>query len=93
MKRNTDVGDVNPFGGSPVAVAAGTAVLDVIAEESLMENAKRQGAYLMRHLRDIQSRFEEVSDVRGAGLFLGVDLCDPARDGAPDAQRTTALIN
>lgn len=90
---NADVGYFNTFGGSPVAVAAGTAVLDVIAEENLMANAQHQGEYFMRHLKDIQSRFDEVSDVRGAGLFLGLDLCDPLRDGAPDAQRTTALIN
>jgi len=90
---NADMGYFNTFGGSPVAVAAGTAVLDVIAEEDLMANATRQGEYFKRQLQDIQARFEEVSDVRGAGLFLGLDLCDPTRDGAPDAQRTTALIN
>ncbi|MGS0467944.1 aminotransferase class III-fold pyridoxal phosphate-dependent enzyme [Cobetia marina] len=62
-------------------------------QEDLIANAERQGEYFKRQLQDIQARFEEVSDVRGAGLFLGLDICDPTRDGAPDAQRTTALIN
>lgn len=90
---NEDVGYFNTFGGSTVAVAAGMAVLDVLAEEALIANARQQGDYLKQQLEGLQSTFEEVAAVRGAGLFIGLDLCNPARDGAPDAARTTAVIN
>ncbi|SEA98750.1 aspartate aminotransferase family protein [Marinobacterium iners] len=90
---NEDVGYFNTFGGSTVAVAAGMAVLDVLAEEALIANARQQGDYLKQQLEVLQSTFEEVAAVRGAGLFIGLDLCNPARDGAPDAARTTAVIN
>lgn len=90
---NEDVGYFNTFGGSTVAVAAGMAVLDVLAEEALIANARQQGDYLKQQLEGLQSTFDEVAAVRGAGLFIGLDLCNPARDGAPDAARTTAVIN
>jgi 4-aminobutyrate aminotransferase-like enzyme len=90
---NEDVGYFNTFGGSTVAVAAGMAVLDVLEEEALIANARQQGDYLKQQLEGLQSAFEEVAAVRGAGLFIGLDLCNPARDGAPDAARTTAVIN
>jgi len=57
------------YGGNPVACAAGLAVLDVLEEERLPENAARVGAYLMKELRKLG-----VKDVRGQGLFLGVEL-------------------
>jgi len=59
------------YGGNPVACAAGLAVLDVLQEERLAENALRVGAYLMDQLRKL-----DVPDVRGRGLFLGVELAD-----------------
>jgi 4-aminobutyrate aminotransferase-like enzyme/Ser/Thr protein kinase RdoA (MazF antagonist) len=57
------------YGGNPVACAAGLAVLDVLREERLPENAASVGAYLMDLLREL-----DVVDVRGRGLFLGVEL-------------------
>jgi 4-aminobutyrate aminotransferase-like enzyme len=62
------------FGGSPVACAAGLAVLDVLEEERLQENARRVGGRLLRGLRELQSRHAVIGDVRGAGLYLGVEL-------------------
>ena len=62
------------FGGNPVACAAGLAVLDVLEHEQLQENARRVGATLAGGLRELQSRHALVGDVRGAGLFLGVEL-------------------
>jgi len=90
---NEHVGYFNTFGGSPVAVAAGMAVLDVLAEEDLITNARRQGDYLKRELEGLASRFAELGAVRGAGLFIGLDLCDPQQDGAADGNRVTAVIN
>ncbi|HTB15782.1 MAG TPA: aminotransferase class III-fold pyridoxal phosphate-dependent enzyme [Bryobacteraceae bacterium] len=60
------------FGGNPVACAAGLAVLDVLEEEKLQENALMVGDYLLRGLRSIDN--ELIGDVRGSGLFLGVEL-------------------
>ena len=59
------------YGGNPVACAAGLAVLDVLEEERLPANASRVGAHLMEQLRKL-----DVVDVRGRGLFLGVELKD-----------------
>jgi 4-aminobutyrate aminotransferase-like enzyme len=57
------------FGGNPVACAAGLAVLEIIEEERLPENAARVGAYLMSRLGSMG-----FVDVRGRGLFIGVEL-------------------
>ena len=62
------------FGGNPVACAAGLAVLDVLDDEKLQENALRVGTHLKNQLQQLQRRHALVGDVRGSGLFLGVDL-------------------
>jgi 4-aminobutyrate aminotransferase-like enzyme len=62
------------FGGNPVSCAIGMAVLEVIEEEGLQEHAQRTGAYFMKLLKELMAEFECVGDVRGAGLFLGVEL-------------------
>src|SRR5438105_15887395 len=60
------------YGGNPVACAAGLAVLEVLEEERLPENAKRVGAMWMESLRELAH--PAITDVRGAGLYLGVEL-------------------
>src|SRR2546427_10357837 len=62
------------FGGNPVACAAGLAVLDVLEEEQLQKHALRVGAHLISGLRKLQERHDLIGDVRGSGLFLGIDL-------------------
>ncbi|MDO6460136.1 aspartate aminotransferase family protein [Granulosicoccaceae sp. 1_MG-2023] len=84
-------GYFNTFGGNSVAVAAGNAVLDVIEDEGLMQNAKAVGHYLKTALQVLARDFAELGDIRGAGLFIGVDFVDA--DGDPDAGRATAVIN
>lgn len=83
-------GYFNTFGGNPVAAAAGQAVLDVIAEEGLIENAHVVGAYLRDGVRSLG--LAGIGDIRGAGLYIGVDVVDPAT-GAADPARTTRLMN
>ncbi len=88
-----DTGYFNTFGGNPVACAAGLAVLRVIEEEGLQDNAQRVGARLKSDLEDIAARAPRVAAVRGAGLFLGVDLCAPDAPGTPDADFTVQVID
>ena len=58
------------FGGNHLACAAGIAVLDVIKEENLVENAKRVGTYFIEKLKEM----DMLQEVRGRGLMIGIDL-------------------
>jgi 4-aminobutyrate aminotransferase-like enzyme len=71
------VGYFNTFAGSPVAAAVGQAVLDVIAEEGLMQNAAHVGAYLTQQFKDLVSHHRQIGEARGAGLYIGVDVMQP----------------
>jgi 4-aminobutyrate aminotransferase-like enzyme/Ser/Thr protein kinase RdoA (MazF antagonist) len=75
------------FGGNPVACAAGLAVLNAVEEENLQERALGVGNYLKESLLSLQERYPIIGDVRGPGLFLGVDLVlDPVTRSAATAQ-------
>ncbi|WP_028219722.1 aminotransferase class III-fold pyridoxal phosphate-dependent enzyme [Paraburkholderia oxyphila] len=64
----------NTFAGNPVACAAGLAVLDVIERDGLRQNALEVGQYLLEGFRVMQKRYDVIGDVRGQGLFLGIEL-------------------
>ena len=80
-------GYFNTFGGNPVAAAAGLAVLDVIEDEGLIENANRIGGNFRSGLREIAGRHPGIGDVRSAGLFIGIEF---SRPGATDPDPATA---
>ncbi|MEG6507379.1 aspartate aminotransferase family protein [Methyloligella sp. 2.7D] len=84
-----DVGYFNTFGGNPVAACAGLAVLEVIAEEGLQENARLVGGHLKEKLDGLAETIDTIGAVRGAGLFIGVDI---ETDGAPDAAKAKRII-
>jgi 4-aminobutyrate aminotransferase-like enzyme len=88
---SAEAGYFNTFGGSQAAVAAATAVLDVIEDEGLQENARVVGDYLRHRLEELATRYQCLGDIRGAGLFIGVDIV--TADGLPDAAGATRLIN
>ena len=83
----------NTFGGNPVACAAAQAVLDVIREERLLENAQKVGAYLLKGMAYLAERHEVIGDVRGAGLFVGVEFVRSSTGKEPDTARTTRFVN
>ncbi|MEM1129205.1 MAG: aminotransferase class III-fold pyridoxal phosphate-dependent enzyme [Pseudomonadota bacterium] len=88
-----DVGYFNTFGGNPVAAAAGLAVLKVIDEEALQENAASVGRALVLALRELAGRQARLGAVRGAGLFIGIDIVVPDGSGRPDPNATSDVIN
>ncbi|PZM07346.1 aspartate aminotransferase family protein [Rhizobium tubonense] len=77
----------NTFGGNPVAAAAGQAVLDVIARDGLVANARQVGSYLRTQLELYSQPGSPIGNVRGAGLFIGVDIVENGRPSAPTAAR------
>jgi 4-aminobutyrate aminotransferase-like enzyme len=83
----------NTFGGNPVSAAAGIAVLEVIDSESLIANARRTGAYMLEKIRQLQARHELIAEVRGAGLFIGVELRHGGMVGTPAASESTWIVN
>jgi 4-aminobutyrate aminotransferase-like enzyme/Ser/Thr protein kinase RdoA (MazF antagonist) len=66
------------FGGNPVACVAALAVLDVLADEQLVENATAVGGWLRGQLAALAGHHPAIGDVRGRGLMIGVELVDPA---------------
>lgn len=64
----------NTFGGNPVSCAVGMEVLKVIEQEGLMENARITGRYFKNKLEKLKNKYPIIGDVRGMGLFLGVEL-------------------
>ncbi|MBD0283556.1 MAG: aspartate aminotransferase family protein [Thermoleophilaceae bacterium] len=75
----------------PLPSAAGLAVIDVIEEEGLVERARRQGEYLISRLQELQESHEQVGDVRGRGLLVGVELVED-RDGKAPADALGAAV-
>lgn len=82
----------NTFGGNPVSMAVASAVLDVIEDEGLQAHAARVGADLLDGLRELMDRHPVIGDVRGMGLYLGVELVldREARTPAPEHAATVA---
>lgn len=83
----------NTFGGNPVSCAVGHAVLEVIEGEGLIANAGETGAFLRDGLRQLAARHELIGDVRGAGLFVGVELVTDRATKAPATAETARLVN
>ena len=83
----------NTYGGENVPIAAGQAVLDVIRDENLLANAQDKGQQLVTGLREILARNGFASDVRGAGLYIGVEFVSDLESKVPDQATTSAFVN
>jgi 4-aminobutyrate aminotransferase-like enzyme len=83
----------NTYGGNNVSCAVALAVLHVIREEKLLANATRSGEYLQRGLRALAQRSNVIRDIRGAGLFIGVELGPNPATGLDGSAETTRVVN
>ncbi len=81
------------FGGSTASCAAGLAVLDVLEREHLQEHARRAGERLIARLRDVGSRRPAIGDVRGSGLFIGVELVLDRETREPATANAAWVVN
>jgi len=83
----------NTFASSPLQAAVGMAVIDVIEREGLAANVAAVGAFLKSALAERKGRFASIADVRGHGLFIGVEIAktDAARE--PDMDKAVDIIN
>lgn len=92
----------NTFGGNPLALTAAEAVIDIVNQEKLQENAKSVGDYLKQQLETLKE-FKQVGDIRGEGLFLGIDIVQQKNGKKPskilaksiqmDAKKNGVLIS
>jgi len=81
------------FGGNTVSCAVGLAVLDVLRDEQLQQHALTVGNHMLRALRPFIERYPLVGDVRGSGLFLGVELVRDRETLEPAASEATTIVN
>ncbi|MDK2384183.1 MAG: aminotransferase class III-fold pyridoxal phosphate-dependent enzyme, partial [Candidatus Korarchaeota archaeon] len=80
------------FGGNPVAAAAASAVIDVIREEKLLDNAARVGEHIKKRFAEMMDTIEMIGDVRGKGLMIGVELVRDRRTKEPAKKEIAALL-
>lgn len=83
----------NTFGGNTVAVAAAAATLKTIQEEGLLENAQKIGALILSGLKGLTKAYEAIGDVRGTGLYFGVELVKDRQTKIPDVDMALAVVN
>jgi len=81
------------FGGNAVSCAIGLAVLDVVADEKLQTHAQAVGGHLLDRLNALKDRHRLIGDVRGAGLFLGVELVKDRQSLEPATREASAIVN
>ncbi|ALS97125.1 aminotransferase class III-fold pyridoxal phosphate-dependent enzyme [Lacimicrobium alkaliphilum] len=82
----------NTFGGNPVSCAIGMAVLEVLEQEQLVASAQKTGDYLKQHLAALAKEYACIGDIRGLGLFLGVELVTDPQARTPATEQTAWLI-
>lgn len=83
----------NTFGGNPVSCAAGLTVLNVIERDGLRANALDVGNYLLDGFRAMQQRFDITGDIRGRGLFIGIELVTDRKTKAPATDLARPINN
>jgi alanine-glyoxylate transaminase/(R)-3-amino-2-methylpropionate-pyruvate transaminase len=82
----------NTFGGNPVSMAQGLAVLEVIDEDNLMENARVVGGHLKAGLMKLMEKHQIIGDVRGKGLMLGVELVEDRKSRVAATPQAAEIV-
>jgi len=80
------------FGGNPLSCVAANAVIDVIREERLLENATVQGAYIMKRLEELKQQTEIIGDVRGKGLMIGMEIVENKETKKPAPKKAAEIM-
>ncbi len=83
----------NTFGGNPVSCAVGMAVLDVLEEEELLDNAVQVGGFVASGLRELQNRYDIIGDVRDKGMFFAMELVEDRGSKLPATEASGRFIN
>lgn len=83
----------NTFGGNSVAIAAAQATLDVLREEQVLENAQRVGAVMFEGLNGLARKYDCIGDVRGTGLYFGVEIVRDRAKKDTDIATALKLVN
>ncbi|MFT5929979.1 MAG: 4-aminobutyrate aminotransferase-like enzyme [Oceanospirillaceae bacterium] len=83
----------NTFGGNPVSTAAAKAVMEVIENENMIENAKTVGNYLLAGLTTLAEKYPLIGDIRGLGLFIGIELVNDRETKVPATQKCALVVN
>ena len=82
----------NTFGGNPVSCAVGTAVLDTIEKDALQQHALEVGTYFKDRLMELKNRHQLIGDIRGRGLFLGIEFLRSRRSQSPAAKEAAEIV-
>ena len=82
----------NTTAATPLQAAVGGTVIDIIQDEGLIENAEKIGGYLKAELLKIKDDFGYLGDIRGPGLFIGLDIVDNKADKNPDREKAIEIV-
>lgn len=88
-----DIRYFNTFGGNSVAIAAAQATLDILRDDALPEQGERVGDYLRAGFARFQSRFPVIGDIRGVGLYVGVEMVKDPANKEPDGALAARIVN
>ncbi len=80
------------FGGNPLTCVASSAVIDVIKEEKLLENATKQGNYIMKWLKNLKEECKIIGDVRGKGLMIGMEIVEDKETKEPASEKAKEIM-
>jgi 4-aminobutyrate aminotransferase len=79
------------FGGNPVTCAAALATIEAMKEEKMLENASKQGQYMIGRLNEMKEKYEMVGDVRGIGLMTAIEIVKDKKSKTPDMEKRNKI--
>jgi 4-aminobutyrate aminotransferase len=81
------------FGGNPLSCVAASAVIDIIKDEKLMDNATKLGSYIMKRLQEFEEKCEILGDVRGKGLMIGAEIVENKKTQKSAKEKAGEIMN